>query len=98
VRSADLVVLVIAALTVPAFSWYFFCPRRAPAAQLGGGLQLARVTVHGGCRPNILQVRQGLPAESTVRRPETAPPAWCSQTPGSTPPRTPHCAAPVAEL
>ncbi|MER6591371.1 heavy metal translocating P-type ATPase [Micromonospora purpureochromogenes] len=68
---ADLVVLLVAAATVAALAWYFFGPRRAQAAQLAGGIQRVRVTVRGGYRPDVVQVRQGLPVEIVFDRQES---------------------------
>ena len=69
--TADFVVLLLAAMTVAGLGWYFFGPRPAQAAQLADGLQRVRVTVRGGYRPNVVQVRQGLPVEILFDRQES---------------------------
>src|SRR5215472_15885965 len=63
------VLAVLAALAGRA--WFFFGPRKAGAAELSGGVQRAAVTVHGGYRPEVLRVRQGVPVELVFDRQES---------------------------
>jgi|SRR3954454_15930988 hypothetical protein len=59
-----------------------FARRRAGVADLTDGVQRVDVTVRGGYRPDLVQVRQGylLRWSSTGRKAATAPPASSSAT------------------
>ncbi|MDD7969374.1 heavy metal translocating P-type ATPase [Actinomycetospora lemnae] len=67
----EVVVLVAAVVVILGLGWFFFGPRRALAASLSGGVQRVEVTVHGGYRPEVIQVRQGLPVELVFDRQES---------------------------
>ncbi|MFD0274240.1 heavy metal translocating P-type ATPase [Kitasatospora sp. NPDC127111] len=68
---ADLVVVVAAAVLIGALGWFFFGPRRAQAARLEGRVQRVDVTVRGGYRPDVIRLRQGVPAELVFDRQES---------------------------
>jgi P-type Cu+ transporter len=69
--SADVVVVVAAVLVLAGLGWFFFGPRRARSAQLDGGVQRAVVTVRGGYSPEVIRLRQGVPAQLTFDRQES---------------------------
>ncbi|WP_340681405.1 heavy metal translocating P-type ATPase [Amycolatopsis coloradensis] len=68
---SDLVVVVLAVAAVAALGWFFFGPRRARTARLDDGVQRVQVTVRGGYRPDVIQVRQGVPVEMVFDRQES---------------------------
>jgi P-type Cu+ transporter len=67
----DVLVVVVTIVAIAGLGWYFFAPRRGQAAEVSGGVQRVQVTVHGGYRPNVVQVRQGLPVEIDFDRQES---------------------------
>ncbi len=69
--AADIIVVIAAAVAVAGLGWFFFGPRRASAAELTGGVQRAEVTVRGGYSPEVIRLRQGVPAELTFDRQES---------------------------
>src|SRR5215469_15924178 len=69
--ASAIVVAVAAAVAIVGLGWYFFGPRKARAAQLAGGVQRVEVTVRGGYSPEVIRLRQGVPAELTFDRQET---------------------------
>ena len=68
---ADISVLLAAAAAIGGLAWFFFGRRRARAAQLDGGVQRVTVTVKGGYSPDVIRLRQGVPAQLTFDRQET---------------------------
>jgi Cu+-exporting ATPase len=70
-NSADVVVLLVAAVVVAGLGWFFFGPRRAHTALVAGGVQRVRVTVRGGYTPDVVRVRQGVPVEIEFDRQES---------------------------
>ncbi|GAU69191.1 copper-transporting P-type ATPase [Streptomyces sp. NBRC 110611] len=68
---ADVVVVVAAAGLIAALGWFFFGPRKARAATVEDGVQRAEVTVRGGYHPDVILLRQGVPAELVFDRQET---------------------------
>ncbi|MFE9095545.1 cupredoxin domain-containing protein [Streptomyces sp. NPDC007264] len=69
--TAEIVVVVLAAVPIGALGWFFFGPCRARGARLEGGVQRAEVTVRGGYRPAVIRVRQGVPVELVFDRQES---------------------------
>src|SRR5215475_7003042 len=69
--ASAIVVAVAAAAALAGLGWYFFGPRKARAAQLAGGVQRVEVTVRGGYSPDVIRLRQGVPAELTFDRQES---------------------------
>ncbi|PVZ14779.1 heavy metal translocating P-type ATPase [Actinomycetospora cinnamomea] len=70
--STDEVVVVVAAVVIlAALGWYFFGPRHALAATLTEGVQRVEVTVHGGYQPEVVRLRQHVPAELVFDRRES---------------------------
>ena len=69
--AADIVVLLASAAAVAGLGWFFFAPRKAHTAQVGGGVQRVDVVVHGGYRPDVIRVRKGVPVELVFDRQET---------------------------
>jgi Cu+-exporting ATPase len=69
--TADIVVLLASAAAVAGLGWFFFAPRKAHTAQLGGGVQRVDVVVRGGYRPDVIRVRQGVPVELVFDRQES---------------------------
>src|SRR5690242_3561678 len=70
-NAADILVVVAAVAALTGLGWFFFGPRKVTAAVLAGGVQRLEVTVKGGYRPEVIRVRQGVPAELTFDRQET---------------------------
>jgi Cu+-exporting ATPase len=62
---------VAAVAALAGLGWFFFGPRKATAAVLGGGVQRLEVTVKGGYSPEVIRVRQGVPVELTFDRQES---------------------------
>ncbi|HKA94826.1 MAG TPA: heavy metal translocating P-type ATPase [Streptosporangiaceae bacterium] len=69
--TADVAVISVAVLALAGLGWFFFGPRRARSAQLGGGVQRAVVKVRGGYSPEVIRLRQGVPAELVFDRQES---------------------------
>ncbi len=69
--AADVVVIVAAVVGLAGLGWFFFGPRRARAAELAGGVQRISVTVKGGYSPEVIRLRQGVPAELVFDRQES---------------------------
>src|SRR5215470_18091319 len=69
--ASAIVVAVAAAAAIVGLGWYFFGPRKSRAAQLAGGVQRLEITVKGGYSPEVIRLRQGVPAELTFDRQES---------------------------
>src|SRR6516164_1065042 len=69
--ASAIVVALAAVAALAGLGWFFFGPRRATAAELAGGVQRAEVTVRGGYSPEVIRLRQGVPAELTFDRQES---------------------------
>ena len=69
--ASAIIVAVAAAAAIAGLGWYFFGPRKARAAQLAGGVQRLEVTVRGGYSPEVIRLRQGVPAELIFDRQES---------------------------
>src|SRR5215472_19261643 len=69
--ASAIVVAIASAAAIAGLGWYFFGPRKARAAQLAGGVQRLEVTVKGGYNPEVIRLRQGVPAELTFDRQES---------------------------
>jgi len=67
----DIIVVLAAAAALAGLGWFFFGPRKARAAELAGGVQWLEVTVKGGYSPEVVRLRQGVPAELTFDRQES---------------------------
>jgi Cu+-exporting ATPase len=50
--------------------WFFFGPKRAPRAEVRGGVQEVRITVKGGYSPDLIRARTGTPLRLTFDRQE----------------------------
>ncbi len=70
-NAADIVVLAGSAAVVAGLGWFFFGPRKSRAAELAGGVQRIEVTVRGGYDPEVIRLRQGVPAELVFDRQES---------------------------
>ena len=68
---AQISVIAAVAVLLPALGWFFFGPRRSQAAQLDGGVQRIVVTVQGGYSPDVIRLREGVPAELIFDRRES---------------------------
>ncbi|WP_354637152.1 heavy metal translocating P-type ATPase [Kitasatospora camelliae] len=68
---ADVIVVVAAGVLIGALGWFFFGPRRASSARLEGRVQRVDVTVRGGYKPDVIRLRQGVPAELVFDRQES---------------------------
>jgi Cu+-exporting ATPase len=68
---ADVGVVFAAAVVLAWLGWFFFGSRRAREAELAGGVQRIGVTVRGGYSPDVVRLRQGVPAELVFDRRET---------------------------
>jgi Cu+-exporting ATPase len=69
--ASAIVVALSAAAAIAGLGWFFFGPRTARAAQLAGGVQRLGITVRGGYSPEVIRLRQGVPAELTFDRQES---------------------------
>jgi Cu+-exporting ATPase len=67
----DIIVVIAAVAALAGLGWFFFGPRRTRAAELAGGVQRLEVTVKGGYSPDVIRLRQGIPAELTFNRQES---------------------------
>ena len=70
-NASAIVVALAAAAAIAGLGWFFFGPRKAHTAQLAGGVQRLEVTVRGGYSPEVIRLRQGVPAELTFDRQES---------------------------
>ncbi len=70
-NAADIVVLAGSAAVLAGLGWFFFGPRKSRAAELAGGVQRIEVTVRGGYDPEVIRLRQGVPAELVFDRQES---------------------------
>ncbi|MGC5041152.1 heavy metal translocating P-type ATPase [Streptomyces sp. DT190] len=68
---AELTVTALSATAVTAVGWFFFGPRRARTAEFSHGVQRVEVTVRGGYSPDVIRLRQGVPAELVFDRQES---------------------------
>ena len=68
---ADVVVVIAATAAIAGLGWFFFGPRKARAALLADGVQRIEVTVKGGYSPEVIRLRQGVPAELVFDRQES---------------------------
>src|SRR6516225_10386422 len=69
--AVDIMVVLSAVAALAGLGWFFFGPRRARAADLAGGVQRLEVTVKGGYSPEVIRLRQGVPAELIFDRQES---------------------------
>jgi Cu+-exporting ATPase len=69
--AVDIMVILAAVAALAGLGWFFFGPRKARAADLAGGVQRLEVTVKGGYSPEVIRLRQGVPAELTFDRQES---------------------------
>src|SRR6516165_10236370 len=69
--ASAIVVALAAAAAIAGLGWFFFGPRKAHTADLAGGVQRLEVTVKGGYSPEVIRLRQGVPAELTFDRQES---------------------------
>ena len=70
-NASGILMAFTAAAAIAGLGWFFFGPRKARAAQLAGGVQRVGVTVRGGYSPEVIRLRQGVPAELTFDRQES---------------------------
>jgi Cu+-exporting ATPase len=70
-NATDVIVVIGAVAALAGLGWFFFGPRRATSADLADGVQRVEVTVSGGYRPEVIRLRQGVPAELIFDRQET---------------------------
>jgi P-type Cu+ transporter len=69
--TADIAVVIATATAIAGLGWFFFGPRKARAAELADGVQRSVVTVKGGYSPEVIRLRQGIPAELVFDRQES---------------------------
>ncbi|NIR38295.1 MAG: hypothetical protein GWN79_14455, partial [Actinobacteria bacterium] len=63
--------VIVAAVAVGAFLWWFFFgPRTGRQAQLLGGVQEVQITVKGGYSPDVIRVTEGIPLRLRFDRQE----------------------------
>ena len=89
--TADVAVISVAVLALAGLGWFFFGPRRARSARLGGGVQRAVVKVRGGYSPEVIRLRQGVPAELVFDRQESSDCTSNQSSAWSCGPRSPPC-------
>ncbi|MGD9621619.1 MAG: heavy metal translocating P-type ATPase [Mycolicibacterium sp.] len=66
------VIVIVAALAIAGFLWWFFFgPKTARQAQLVGGAQEVDVTVKGGYSPSVIRVTEGVPLRLRFDRQES---------------------------
>ncbi len=64
--------VIIGALAVAGFLWWFFFgPKTARRAELVGGVQEVEVTVRGGYSPDVIRVTEGVPLRLNFDRQES---------------------------
>jgi plastocyanin domain-containing protein len=72
--TAEIVVTAGGVLVIALILWFFFGPRPATAAHVGGaGRQELDIVVQGGYSPDRIEVRQGRPVRLNFLRQETNP-------------------------
>ena len=69
---AEVAVTIAGLLAIGALAWFFFAPRPAATAALRSGLQEVEVTVKGGYSPDLIRLRQGVPARLVFHRQESS--------------------------
>src|SRR5712691_4956375 len=69
--ASGIVVVLAAVAALGGLGWFFFGPRKARTAQLTDGVQRLEVTVKGGYSPEVIRLRQGVPAELVFDRQES---------------------------
>src|SRR5262249_35003874 len=69
--ASALVVAIASAAAMAGLGGYSVGPPRGGGAQLPGGVQRVEVTVRGGYSPEVIRLRQGVPAELTFDRQES---------------------------
>ncbi|MFC5803073.1 heavy metal translocating P-type ATPase [Streptomyces formicae] len=68
---AEIVVVAAAVALIAALGRFFFGPRRVGTARMEDGVQRIEITVRGGYSPDLVRVRQGVPAELVFDRRES---------------------------
>lgn len=72
--TAEIFVTVGGVALIGFILWFFFGPRKATAARIGGaGRQEVDIVVKGGYSPDRIEVRQGQPVRLNFLRQETNP-------------------------
>jgi plastocyanin domain-containing protein len=72
--TAEIVVTAGGVALIGFILWFFFGPRKATAARVGGaGRQEVDIVVKGGYSPDRIEVRQGQPVRLNFLRRETNP-------------------------
>ena len=67
----DEILVTMAGLGAISFlAWYFFGPKQARQAELRGGAQEIEITVKGGYSPDLIRLREGVPARLIFDRQE----------------------------
>ncbi len=69
---ADMVVVIAAAVAAAVLVRFFFGSRRTRAAEPSRGVQRVQVTVRGGYGPDVIRLRQGVPAGLVSHRQQSA--------------------------
>ncbi|MFC5720630.1 heavy metal translocating P-type ATPase [Streptomyces gamaensis] len=69
--TAEIAVALASVALVVALGLFFFGPRKARTARIEGGVQRAEITVRGGYSPDVIVLRQGVPAELVFDRRES---------------------------
>ena len=67
----DVVTAGTGAIVTGLLLWIFFGPKRAERAELRGGVQEVEVTVRGGCSPDVIRARRGMPLRIVFDRQES---------------------------
>ena len=57
---------------IAGLSWFFFGPKQARRAELGGGVQEVEITVKGGYSPNLIRATEGVPLRLVFDRQENS--------------------------
>ncbi|MCK2215257.1 heavy metal translocating P-type ATPase [Actinomadura sp. ATCC 31491] len=70
-NAADWIVIGLAGVLLAALAWYFFGRRGGGRAEVRQGVQQARIVVRGGYSPDVVRLRQGVPARLIFDRRES---------------------------
>jgi Cu+-exporting ATPase len=69
---AEVIVTAGGLVLIGLLAWFFFGPRHAEAATLAGGVQEVEILVKGGYSPDLIRLRQGVPARLVFDRRESS--------------------------
>jgi P-type Cu+ transporter len=68
----EVIVTAAGLIAIGLLAWFFFGSRRAEAATVRAGVQEVEITVKGGYSPDLIRLRQGVPARLVFDRREAS--------------------------